>query len=625
MKSLLWKQMGLLVLALSMGGIGWRVSGAERPNIVWLVTEDNSAAWLRLYHPAGAPMPNIERLAAHGIVFGNAFANAPVCSVSRSTIISGCYAPRLGVQYHRAYRGVPMPRGLRMFPWYLRRAGYYTTNNSKEDYNFAPAEKAGVWDESSNRATYRNRPTGQPFFHVQNYGATHESSLHPTAPGFSDPPKTDPASVTIFPVHPDTEIFRHAYARYLDRHAEVDRQMGGLLAQLESDGLLEDTFIFYYGDHGGILPRSKGYAYNDGLQVPMIVYIPENWRHLAPVAPGGRLEGFVQFVDLSATVLNLAGVPLPGGMDGRPFLGQGVQRSELETRDIAYGHADRFDEKYDLVRTLRKGRYRYVRNYQPFNVDALFNHYRYLQPAYREWLERFRAGRLNAEQRAFFEARPPESLFDLETDPHEAKDLAGDPAYGAMLEGLRSELQAWVKGMPDLSFIPEPDFLREGIGDPVGYGREQKQKISRLVDIADLALLPFESARAPIANALASADAHDRYWGLIVCSRFGSVAEGFEEAARRLAEGDPSLLVRVRAAEFLALSGAADYAPLLEKALLSSKDPFELALMLNSVVLLRDFTEGFSLDLSRFMESLKGSPLVETDTVRRRVEYLSGR
>ncbi|MGD8500243.1 MAG: sulfatase-like hydrolase/transferase, partial [Phycisphaerales bacterium] len=192
---------------------GRKLAGS-RPNIVRLTTEDNSACWYRLYNPRGAPMPNVERLAKDGLVFNNAYSFGPVCSAARSTIISGCYVSRLGGQYHRKQVPVAMPDGVKMFPWYLRQAGYYTTNNSKEDYNFQNSERDGVWDESSNKATYRNRKPGQPFFHVQNHGHTHESRLFKSVPDVKL--KTAPSSVELFPYHPDTPLFRNKYSHYLD-------------------------------------------------------------------------------------------------------------------------------------------------------------------------------------------------------------------------------------------------------------------------------------------------------------------------------------------------------------------------------------------------------------------------
>lgn len=566
----------------------------EKPNIVWIVSEDNSAKWLRHYSKGGAPMPNVERLGRIGITFNNAFSCAPVCSVARSTIISGCYAPRVGAQYHRKQATVSMPKDLKMFPWYLRKNGYHTTNNSKEDYNFHPSEKKDVWDNSSRKASYQNRKPGQPFFHVQNFGETHEGRT------FGDPLKfnlnSDPAKVKLAAYHPDTPVFRRTYAHYLDNHISMDQKIGAFLTKLEKDGLLDDTFIFYYGDHGGVMPGSKGYAHESGLRVPMIVSVPKNWKHLAPTKANTRVDGFVEFVDLSATVLNLAGVEIPESIDGKPFLGKGVTLEDLNKRDESFGYADRFDEKYDLVRTLRKGKFRYTRNYQPFNFDGIFNEYRYKQAAFSEWRDLYLAGKLNAVQSQFFEARPAETLYDLSSDPDEVNNLANDPAHQKILLKMRSFLQIRVKSMPDLSFIPEPAFLKQASDNPGAFGQTYKAEIANLIDIADLSLEKFEDAKAGITTALSSTRPWERYWGLIVCSTFGKEAAPFYEKAKVLAKDDSEKLVKTRAAEFLGLAEQQDPRPVLTEVLNQTEDHILANLIMNSVVLLQDSKPGYRFD-----------------------------
>lgn len=600
----------------------------DRPNIVWLTSEDNSANWYRLYDPEhGAPMPHIEKLAAQGLVFNNAYSCGAVCSVARSTIISGCYGPRTGAQYHRNLVPVSMPEGLRMFPYYLRQAGYYTTNNYKQDYNFKSEEKAGVWDESSGKATFRKRKEGQPFFHVKNSNTTHESKL------FGELPKgtkyvVDPAEVALFPYHPDTSTFRKKYAQYLTLQTLMDAEVGATIAQLEADGLMDDTFIFHYGDHGGVLPGGKGYAHNDGLQVAMVVYIPKNWQHLAPfdethgrpTKAGTRIDGFVEFVDLAATVLNLAGIEIPAEIDGEPFLGQGVVLGELNQRDTAFGYADRFDEKYDMVRFLRKGKYTYWRNYQPFNFDGLHNFYRYKQPAFSEWRDLAKAGKLNDVQSAFFHARPPEQLFDIEKDPHEINNLADDPAYTDVLLGMRRALQDQVKSVADVGFYPESVFLSKSQGNGVAFGRKNKEQIAAFIDIADLQLRAFPEAKGQIAQALQSKQPQERYWGLITCAAFGEQASPFYEKAKKLAASDPNNLVRVRAAEFLGLAGAADPMPIIYDVLDGNTDPIEVNLILNTVVLLQG-NAGVEMDPA-YIKNADWAKL--GGLVKHRVDYLVG-
>ncbi|MHC4398106.1 MAG: sulfatase-like hydrolase/transferase [Planctomycetota bacterium] len=605
----------LLLLAC---GLAVPCAAAERPSFLWIVSEDNSKHYLKLFDERGAPAPNVEKLASAGLVFDHAFSNSPVCSVARTTLATGLYAPRVATQYHRKVKPATLPSGWRMFPAYLRGAGYYTTNNSKKDYNAVEGE--GVWDASSKKATWRNRPSDDtPFFHMQSFPKSHESSLHFSTKQI-DPSSlgTRPEDVAPVPYHPDTDLFRYTLARYHDHIGAVDDLVGKMVAQLEEDGLLENTFIFYFGDHGGVLPRSKGYLFESGLHVPLVVRIPENWKHLAIAPRGSRVKGFVSFVDFGPTLLHLAGVPVPDHMDGRPFLGRGVSLAEVNRRDEAFGYADRFDEKYDLCRSLRKGRYKYIRNYQAFYPDALQNNYRYIMLAYEQWRTLFREGKLNAAQSRFFEPKRVEALYDVEADPHEVKNLAADPAYAEVLADLRGRMQGRVKGMPDLSFYPESHFVEHVVDHPVAFGREHAEEISRLVDVADLSLLRFDEARPALEKALASSDPWQRYWALIASSCFGEEAKGLVAIAKqRLDDSEP--LVRVRAAEFLAIVGAADPRPTLYDVLNSTEDPVEAALALNTVVYVNDHLEGFPVDLGQLDMKVKGG------YVDRRMEYLKRR
>lgn len=591
---------------------------ADRPNIVWLVSEDNSVHYLKLFDEHGAPTPHIAKMAEHGLLFTHAFSNAPVCSVARTTLATGCYAPRIGTQYHRKLVPVPMPDGLQMFSRYLRDAGYYATNNSKTDYNVISDKN--VWDESSRKATWRNRTEDQPFFHMQSFATTHESSLHfPQRVMDTEKTSTDPSTVFVAPYHPDTPTFRYTNARYRDRIMQVDQQIGRVIDQLRQDELLEDTFVFYFGDHGGVLPRGKGYACESGLHVPLVVRIPNNWRHLVDAKPGSRQKGFVSFVDFGPTALHLAGVPIPSQMDGQPFLGKGITQQDLDARDESFGYADRFDEKYDLVRTLRKGRYEYIRNYQPFNFDGLQNNYRYRMLAFAEWRELYAAGKLNEVQRQFFERRPAEQLFDVENDPHEINNLATDPAYREVLQDLRMRLAARVKSMPDLSFFPESHLIEAAFDNPVQFGQQHKPEIAELVDIADLALLPYAEARQRMESLLQTPNVMKCYWALIACSSFGTEAQEMAPLAKNLTGTATPALVSIRAAEFLGLIGHSKPQPVFDHALRNTASGAEAGLILNSLVLLKDGKPGYDFEVSAdmFQNSVRNN-----DVVKRRLEYL---
>ncbi len=590
----------------------------ELPNFVWIISEDNSTHYMELFDPHGIATPEIAQMAGEGIRFTRAFSNAPVCSVARSTLISSCYSPRTGAQYHRRSQPVPLPQGVEMFPAYLKKAGYYTTNNSKEDYNYI--KEKGVWDESSGEAHWSGREPGQPFFHKESHPVSHESRLHFNA-GLMESytPVMDPDSVHLFPVHPDTELFRFTSAYYLDRMLAVDSIVGRVLRQLEEEDLLESTFVFYFGDHGGVLPGSKGYLYETGLHVPLVVRIPKKFRHLVEMKRGESTDAFVSFVDFGPTLLELAGIEIPGGVDGIPFLGQ-HQESGMK-QEVSYGYADRFDEKYDLVRTVRRGDMKYMRSYQPFNVDGLQNNYRYLCLAFQEWREMYLSGELNAVQAAFFEPREPEALYDLASDPYETRNLARDPAFAGQLREMRYLLEDWVRGMPDLSFYPENLLRREAFDNPVLFGEQHKNDIAELIDIANLELLPYEEARPGIEQALASDDPNILYWGLIVCSSFGTEASEFEPGAQKLCS-HKDLLVRTRAAEFLGLSGLGNPVPVLEEALYESSDGVEALLILNSLVLLMD--GPYSYDFEPDHEKLNPEVL-QDQQVQRRLGYIQSR
>lgn len=590
-----------------------------KPNIVWITSEDNSKHYLKLFDENGVATPNIESLADHGVVFSRAFSNAPVCSVARSAIISGCYGPRIAAQYHRKLEMVPMPDSLQMFPTYLREAGYYTTNNRKEDYNIIKGDS--VWDESSKDASWRNRAEGQPFFHVFNIGVSHESGLHFSSELMdSIATETDLNSFEVQPNHPQTKIFKYTNALYRDKIKAMDQQVGMALEELEKDGLKEDAFIFYYGDHGGVLPGSKGYLYETGLHVPLVVHVPEKYKHLVKMKIGSVFNGFVNFIDLAPTVLNLAGIKIPEGLDGKPFMGTTTDILELNERDETFSYADRFDEKYDQVRALRKGKFKYIRSYQPYNNDGLMNNYRYKQLAYQEWQSLYEEGELNKVQSAFFEDREPEMLFDIETDPYETKNLIGNPEYSKISKDMRQRLNSWVKEMPDLSFFPEHFLIENAIDNPVEFGRLHKTKIQKYIDVSNLCLSEFDDVKQELTNSLNSKDPWERYWGLISCTIFGEEAASLQSTIRTIAFNDPENINRVRAAEYLGITKLENPANIMTSALYSSEKPAEALLILNSIVLMQSAKYEYLFDLQ--LEKIS-KPVAEHPQIIRRLEYLN--
>lgn len=438
------------------------------PNIVWLVAEDLSP----IIPPFGdntVSTPNISRLADEGIRFTNAFSTSGVCAPSRAALATGMYQNGIGALHMRTtnvsgygveglvpYEAVPPPE-VKMLSQYFREAGYYTTNNAKEDYQFRKALTA--WDDSSNSAHWRNRSPNQPFFAVFNFGITHESQVWAQA---SNPLLINSnLDVPIPPYLPDTEIAQQDIRQVYSNIVAMDQQVGEIINQLEEDGLLENTVIFWYTDHGGPLPRQKRLLYDSGLQIPLVVRFPDGWR------AGETDDQLVSFVDFKSTALSLAGIEPPDYVDGQAFLGEFTS----SPRQYIHAAADRFDTAYDTIRAVRDQRYKYLRNFNPDQPYYLPLTYREQMPIMQELLRLNRQGALDEFQAQWFRLnKAEEELFDTATDPHELVNLAADPAYREKLEELRSEMTRWMDEINDQGLIPEPELIESmwpGLNQPV--------------------------------------------------------------------------------------------------------------------------------------------------------------
>jgi arylsulfatase A-like enzyme len=527
--------LGLLV-ALASGALA--AAPSPRPNVVWFISDDLSP-YLGAYGDPVARTPTIDGLAATGIRFDAAWADAPVCAPSRFALITGLYAATAGPAHHMRATA-QLPSSVRSWPELLRRAGYYTVNNAKTDYN-ADVDVAATWDESSGQAHWRNRPPGRPFFAQFTTLTTHESSVFVHRPG-----ETDPARVRIPADRPDTPTARADAAQYYDRIAQMDGELAQRLAELEADGLAEDTIVFYFSDNGGVLPWSKRFANDRGLRVPLIVHVPAKWARLAPAAAGATIAAPVGFVDLPPTVLSIAGVDVPAYMQGTPILG----RARRERR-WAFGQRSRMDERYDLQRAVRDERFVYVRNYMPHrpygqHVDFMWN-----QQGYQEWEQRHRGGGLTPLQDRFWNAKPAEELYDVQADPDQLENLAGTRTHRKALRRMRKALDAHLLAIRDNGFIPE--------GSPLeGYETSRARRaypLRRVLRVAWRAI-----ARDPKHLDALVADLDDRnevvrYWAVLGLVMLG---EAGRPAVARLAErldADPAVHVRVAAAEALARLG----------------------------------------------------------------------
>ena len=543
-------------------------------------------------------------------------------SQERHCLLS-CLAPRIGSQYHRREKLVPLPDGVDMFPKMLRDAGYYTTNNAKKDYNVVEGDS--VWNESGKKASWRNRQKDQPFFHVQTFHQSHEGSLHFNKQQFRNgKQQSDLASAFVAPNHPDTEMFRYTATRYHNRIQTVDREVGKILKRLEKDGLTENTIVFYFSDHGGVLPGSKGYLYETGLHIPLVVYFPERLKHLMPgfAMSDGKCNAFVSFIDFGATVLNLAGLPAIKGTDGRAFLGDNVDTEKWkQSRNWTLGYADRFDEKYDLVRSIRIGKYKYIRNFQPLRPDGLQNNYRYKNLAWREWRELFENNGLSAVQAQFFKAKPPEALFDVVADPYETKNLAKDEQHRSKLIELRMRLMSELKSMPDLGIYPECFLINKAFENPVAFGQENQTEIAKLIDIANLGLKKLEDVEGDLMQHLSSENPWHRYWAIQACGSFfqDAIPTKLIDKLLEVSNLDEESLNQAVAAEFLGAATPNDIDSVFAVAIKRCDSKVKAAMILNSVVLLNDF-HGKKIPIQR--EWFNKWSLGKKDNVKRRLDYL---
>jgi N-sulfoglucosamine sulfohydrolase len=530
----------------------------SHPNILWITSEDMNP-FLGAYGDSLARTPNLDKLAGEGVLYRNAFATAPVCSPSRSCIITGVYATSLGTQHLRSE--ITIPEQIRGFPKYLREAGYYCTNNVKEDYNFTDTT---IWDESSATAHWRNRAEGQPFFSVFNFETTHQSQIFGSDSAFyekygrllEESERCDPATVPVPPYHFDSPTVRKLWARYYDLVTLMDRQAGEILQQLEDDGLADNTIVFYYSDHGTGMPRSKRALYDSGLKVPLIIKAPPAWQEELGLPAGTESEELVSFVDFAPTILNLAGIDIPDYMQGTSFLGPGKQ-----TQEYVYGHADRVDEAYEIARTVRTKQYRYIRNYLP-QLPLIQDNFFTDQSEIMQELRRLKAqGNFTPAQAAMWQpTRPPEELYDVREDPFEVNNLADQAEYREVLLELREAQKQWALRTYDSGLLHESDMhaLAENSTIYEAIRQPEKFPIERILGITDQMLEPDWEA----ASALPLLDDDNRavrYWAAMLLHIRGWNDPAISAA---LTDGlqDPAGSVRLTAAQALCSRGDCDEA-----------------------------------------------------------------
>lgn len=308
------------------------VKAQEMPNVLWLVLEDTSPQYIGCYGNEQVNTPNIDRLAKGGVRFTNAYSTGTICSPSRSAIITGVKTYKMGTEHHRS--NLRIPDFIKGFPAYLRSEGYYTSNNSKTDYNTSSAKRLiqESWDESSGNAGWWNRTTGQPFFAVFNFGDSHQSRtmtnpyemyVKQVLEALPDSLHVRDEEIEMPPYYRDSKAMRKEMARVYNGVSLADFKLGKILERLERDGLMDSTIVFFYADHGQGMSAVKTNGNGQGYKVPFVIWFPEMYKHLSPWGTGGVVTNeTINFTDLAPTLLGLAGVEVPEYMDGRSLMGK---------------------------------------------------------------------------------------------------------------------------------------------------------------------------------------------------------------------------------------------------------------------------------------------------------------
>ncbi|WP_217376624.1 sulfatase family protein [Paenarthrobacter ureafaciens] len=444
----------------------------EKPNVLWISTHDinpDLGCYAGVWPGAESSItPNLDRLANEGARFDQAFAAAPVCAPARSAIMTGCYPTAIGTMHMRT-RAVPPPE-VRLLPEYFRQAGYYCTNNWYTDFQVDVPNT--VYDDCSPTAHWRNRPdAAAPFFAAFQGMSTHESQLHLDDEAFAKATlnvkaeqRHRPEDAPLPPYYPDTEVFRMAWSRYLDLITEMDHWVGGILDQLDEDGLTENTIVVFWSDHGRGLPRAKRWATEAGLREPLIVRWP------GKIAPGTVITDVVQTLDLAPAMLDACGLPIPGHMQGVSFLSStgGIIR---ETNQYAFGGRDRMDEAEDTSRTVRDARFRYIRHFHPDRAALPHTSY---PDQLATWIELRNLAKQEASQmgrgepRTLFtdlqrtlvaSSKPEEEMYDIAADPHETRNLASNPEFETTVTRMRAALRDWQEHYGDLGLMNEDALI----------------------------------------------------------------------------------------------------------------------------------------------------------------------
>ncbi len=403
---------------------------AERPNILWIVADDLGTD-LGCYGEGNVYTPNLDRFASEGTRYTNFYTVTAVCSPSRSALITGMYPVSIDAHQHRTRFKKPLPNPVKPVTYFFREAGYFTFNGDftdrdkpgKQDYNFTA-------DSLYDGTHWSQCPKGMPFFGQVQIFYPHRPFLRDTL----NP--VDPDALTIPPYYPDHPITRKDWGMYLEFIQLLDREFSKVINDLDEAGLLSNTVIFFFGDQGRPHVRAKQFLYDGGIHTPLIIRFPDQDQK------GFVSDRLVSNIDISAASLHLAGIPIPGYLQGVDFLGGGA-----ESRDYIFAMRDRRDETVDRIRAVRSKNFKYIRNFYPELPYTQFNAYKKFRYPVLTLMEMMSAhGKLTDVQAVFMaSSRAAEELYDLVNDPYEIQNLAGDPHYEPVITEFREVMDGWLK------------------------------------------------------------------------------------------------------------------------------------------------------------------------------------
>ena len=487
-----------------------------KPNILWITSEDNSIEWVGCYGSKNAKTPNIDQLAQEGFRYLHCFDNGAVCAPTRSSWITGMHSISNGTQPMRS--GFEIPATIRFYNELLQKAGYFTSNCSKTDYNLrAPNGRnpKDFWNYSGGdyAGTWKKRGKGQPFFTVYNIGDSHESRAF----GDHKDESVDPEKMILAPYHPDLPEMRNTYAKYSHAISKMDSLVGQAIENLKQDNLYEDTIIVYNSDHGGVLARSKRFLYSSGIHCPLIVRIPAKWKDLYPKGkkPGSTIDRIVSFIDMPKTWVSLTGAEMKDHFQGRIFLGPDTEPES----NYHFSWRERADERFDNVRVMRDEQFAYHKNYAPFAPNGQYLAYMHNMKATGAWERHHQAGKTTAVTGRFFEPRPSEEFYDNFKDFHNIDNQIDDPLHQSKIKELKKELRRQQLQYFDSGLMPEEmrnRITKEKKMTVYAFVRDPKlYPLAKYLDFADLALVRKKGNLKTLTKCLTDADPVIRYWSVV--------------------------------------------------------------------------------------------------------------